>query len=115
MFSRIVVLPLVEQLALLVFAQYNSHIFSSPMKETYGGSVPISGKAFEGGYRDASVEEQTEAVFQVTNTPAYGTGDPDAPCAFRTLLQHMLAQQELDRTQVCRQCKSVVRVHAVKI
>jgi hypothetical protein len=69
----------------------------------------------EGGYMDASVREHTEPVLQLTYRPACGTSDPDAPCAFRALLQQVLAHQELDRTQVCCQCDRVVRVHTVKI
>jgi hypothetical protein len=71
--------------------------------------------ANEGGYRDESVEEHTEPVVQWTNTSMCGTRDPDAPCAFRALLQQMLAQQEIDRTQVCPQCERVVRIHSLKI
>ena len=70
--------------------------------------------ANEGGHMDASIGEHAEPVFQLTYTPAHGTGDPHAPCAFLALSQQALAQQEIDCTQTCRRCARVVGVHSVK-
>ena len=69
--------------------------------------------ANEGGHMDASVGENGAAVFQFRYTPQQGTADPSAPCAFLMLSQQALAQQQIDRTQVCRRCARLIRVHSV--
>ena len=63
---------------------------------------------------DASIGEHAQPVFQLTYTPAYGTGDPHAPCAFLALSQQALAQQEIDSPQRCRRCARVVGIHSLK-
>jgi hypothetical protein len=63
---------------------------------------------------DASIGEHAEAVFQLTYTPASGTGHPHAPCAFLALSQQALAQQEIDSTQTCRRCARVIGIHSLK-
>src|SRR5437016_2141205 len=69
--------------------------------------------ANEGGHRDARIGENAAPVFQFRYTPEEGTGDPHARCAFLALTRQALAQQEIDRTQVCRRCARVIRVHSV--
>jgi hypothetical protein len=69
--------------------------------------------ANEGGHMDASVGENGARVFEFRYTPEHGTGDPHARCAFLALSRQALAHEEIDRTQACRQCGRVVRVHSV--
>jgi hypothetical protein len=38
----------------------------------------------------------------------------DLLCAFLALSQQVLAQQEIDSTQICRRCSRVIRVHSVQ-
>lgn len=67
-----------------------------------------------GGAMDASVGERAEPVLQFRYTPEQGMADPAAPCAFLALSQHALAHQGIDKTQACRRCGRVIRVHSVQ-
>jgi hypothetical protein len=70
--------------------------------------------ANEGGHMDASIGEHGAPVLQFRYTLENGAGDPHAPCAFLALSQQAIAQQEIDRTQACRRCARVVRVHSIQ-
>src|SRR5437667_9237118 len=69
--------------------------------------------ANEGGHIDASIGEHGASVFQFSYTPVHGTDDHHVPCAFRALSQQALTHQKIDRTQACRRCARMLRVHSI--
>jgi hypothetical protein len=70
--------------------------------------------AHQGGHMDASIGEHGARVFEFRYTPEHSAGDPHARCAFLALSKQALANEDIDRTQACRRCARVVRVHSVR-